>query len=60
MAQVVTCRPLSAEDEFAGIPVHVGFVVDRVVLGEVYLQVLRYSLPYHSTVALHTYISSGG
>jgi hypothetical protein len=40
--------------------VSVGFVVDRVALGQVLLRVLRFSRQYHSTVALLTHISSGG
>jgi hypothetical protein len=40
MAQVVSRRPLTAE---ARVRVHVGFVVDKVVLGQVFLRVLRFS-----------------
>jgi hypothetical protein len=40
---------------------HVGFVVDKVALGQVFLRVLRFfPCQYHSTVFLHTHISSGG
>jgi len=46
---------------FAPGSVHVGFVVDKVALGQVFLRVLRFSpVNIHSTVALHTHISSGG
>jgi hypothetical protein len=37
----------------------VGFVLDLVPLGQVFLSVLQFSHQYHSTVALNTHISSG-
>jgi hypothetical protein len=40
--------------------VHVGFVVDKVTMGQVSLLVLRFSpVTYHLTVALQVYISGG-
>jgi hypothetical protein len=38
MAQAIGRRPLTAEAR-----VHVGFVVDKVALGQVFLRVLRFS-----------------
>jgi hypothetical protein len=43
MAQAVSRRPLTWEAGFAPESIHVGFVVDRVVLGQVFLRVLRIS-----------------
>jgi hypothetical protein len=43
MAQVVSRRPLTAEPGFAPGSIHVGFVVDEVVLGQVFLRGLRFS-----------------
>jgi hypothetical protein len=43
MAQAVSRRPPTAVARFAPRSVHVGFVVDRVVLGQVLLRVLRFS-----------------
>jgi hypothetical protein len=45
---------------FAPESVHVGFVVDKAIVGQVFLWDLRFSRQYYSTVALHTDISSGG
>jgi hypothetical protein len=44
---------------FAAGSIHVGFVVDKVVLGQVFLRVFRFPCQYHSTVVLSTHISSG-
>jgi hypothetical protein len=35
MAEVVSCQPLTTEARGYSRPVHVGFVVDEVVLGQV-------------------------
>jgi hypothetical protein len=43
---------------FASGLTHVGFVVDKVTLGQIFLQVLRISLSI-ATVALHTHIIWG-
>jgi hypothetical protein len=43
MAQAVSRRPPTAVARFAPRSVHVGFVVDIVVLGQVLLRVLRFS-----------------
>jgi hypothetical protein len=43
MAQVVSRRPLTAEARVCPGSIHVGFVVDKVALGQVFLQVLRFS-----------------
>jgi hypothetical protein len=39
MAQVVSRRPLTAE---AWVTIHVGFVVDKAALGQVFLRVTRF------------------
>jgi hypothetical protein len=39
--------------------VHVGFVVDKVAMGRGFVRVIWFPCQYHSTVALHTHISSG-
>jgi hypothetical protein len=45
---------------FASGSVHVGFVMYKVALEKVFLRVLRvFPCQYHSTVALHTHVSSG-
>jgi hypothetical protein len=38
--------------EFTPRSIHVGFVVDKVALGQVFLRVLQFSHQYHSTVTL--------
>jgi hypothetical protein len=43
MAQVVSRRPLTAEARIVSGSIHVGFVVDKVTLGQVFLRVLRLS-----------------
>jgi hypothetical protein len=43
MAQVVSRRPLIAEVRVRSWVRHVGFVVDKVALGQVYPRVLRFS-----------------
>jgi hypothetical protein len=43
MAQAVSRRPLTAEARFDFGSVHVGFVVDKVALGQVFPRVLRCS-----------------
>jgi branched-subunit amino acid transport protein len=43
MAQAVSRRPLTAEAGFAPRSIYVGFVVDKMVLGQVFLRVLRFS-----------------
>jgi hypothetical protein len=43
MAQVVSRRPLTAEPGFAPGSIHVGLVVNKVALGQVFLRVLRFS-----------------
>jgi hypothetical protein len=40
--------------------VRVGFTVDNVALGQVFLRVFRFTFQNHSTVAPHTHIPSGG
>jgi hypothetical protein len=44
MAQVVSCWPVTTEAQVNPRSVHVGFVVDRVTLGQVFHQVLWFSL----------------
>jgi hypothetical protein len=41
-------------------PVYVAFVVDKVTLRQVFLQVLVFPCQYRSAVDLHTHISRGG
>jgi hypothetical protein len=43
MAQVVSRRPLTAEARVRAGSIHVGFVVDKVALGQVFLRFLRFS-----------------
>jgi hypothetical protein len=60
MGQVVSRRPLTAEARLRARVNHVGFVVDKVALGQVFLRVLRFTLSiYHSNVALQTHIIWG-
>jgi hypothetical protein len=40
MAEVLSHLPLNARPGFVPGPVHVGFVVDKVALGQVFLRVL--------------------
>jgi hypothetical protein len=40
--------------------IHVGFVVDKVALGQIFLLVLVFPCQYHSTIILHTHTSSAG
>jgi hypothetical protein len=49
MPQAVSCRPLTAETGFTPGSVHVGFVVDKVALGQAFLRVLRFllSISFH-------------
>jgi hypothetical protein len=42
MAQVVSRRPLTAEARVSAWSIHVGFVVDKVALGQVFLRVLPF------------------
>jgi hypothetical protein len=61
MAQAVSRRPLTASPGFTPGTIHVGFVVDKVALGQFFLRLLRvFPCQYHSTVVLHTHTSSGG
>jgi hypothetical protein len=55
MAQVVSRRPLTAEARVRA-PVNPCGICG----GQVFLRVIRFSRQYHSTVALHTHISSVG
>jgi hypothetical protein len=49
MAQAVSRRPLTAEPRVRDRSVHVGFMVDRVAVGQVCLRVLRFppSVSFH-------------
>jgi hypothetical protein len=53
MAQAVSRRPLTAEVRVHPRSVHVGFMVDKVALGQVFPRVLRFSPPcqFNSTGA---------
>jgi hypothetical protein len=44
MAQAVSRRPLTAEARFDPGSVHVRFVVDKVALGQVFLEVVGFTL----------------
>jgi hypothetical protein len=59
MAQVVSRRPFTAGPGFAPGSTHVGFVVDKVALGQVFLRVLRFSRQYIIPPSLSKLISSG-
>jgi hypothetical protein len=60
MAQVVSRRPVTAEARVRAGSIHVGFVVDKMALGQVFLRVRLFSPSiYHSTVALQTHIIWG-
>jgi hypothetical protein len=43
MAQAVLCRLLTAESRFAPGSVYLGFVVDKMALGQVFLRVFLFS-----------------
>jgi hypothetical protein len=45
---------------FAPGSVYVGFVVDKVALGQVSSEFFTFPCQYYSTMALHTHISSAG
>jgi hypothetical protein len=57
MAQAVSCWPLTMEARVRARLIHVGFVVDKVALGQVFLRLLWLSSVniYHSTIALQTH-----
>jgi len=63
MAQSVSCRPVNMEDRI--LPVHVGFVVNKVALGQVSLQLTRLSsvnvIPpmFHACFILKLFLSEG-
>jgi hypothetical protein len=60
MAQVVSRRPLTAEARVRALgSIHVGFVVDKVALGQVFLRVLRFSPVDIIPPSLSRLISSG-
>jgi hypothetical protein len=61
MAQAVSQRLLTAEDRVHNRSVHIGFVVDNMTLGQVFLRVLRfYPVSIMPPRPLRTSISSGG
>jgi hypothetical protein len=61
MAQAVSHRLLTAEDRVRNRSVHIGFVVDNMTLGQVFLRVLRfYLVSIMPPRPLRTSISSGG
>jgi hypothetical protein len=60
MAQVVSRRSLTAEARVRARAIHVGFVVDKVALEQVFSEFFGFPLSiYHSTVALQTHIVWG-
>jgi hypothetical protein len=61
MAQAVSCWPLTAEVRIRARVIHVGFIVDKVALGQVFLQVLRFPLSiYNSTIAPYSSFAAPG
>jgi hypothetical protein len=60
MAQAVSRRHINAEPGFTPWTVHVGFVVDKVALGQVFFEFFSIPSQYHPTFVLHTDISFGG
>jgi hypothetical protein len=52
----VHCFVVTDCSEIVFLPIHVGFVVHRVALGEVFVQVLQFPRQYHSTGAPYSYI----
>jgi hypothetical protein len=59
MVQVVSRRPLTAEAQVRAWSIHVGFVVDKMALGQVFLRVLRFSPVNIIPPSLSKPISSG-
>jgi hypothetical protein len=60
MAQAVSRWPLTAESWFAPRSVRVGFMVDKVGVGQAFIEILGLPCQHHSTVALHTDILPRG
>jgi hypothetical protein len=59
MAQAVSRRPLTAESRVAPGLIRVGFVVEKVALGQVFLRVLRFSPVSIIPPSFPTLISGG-
>jgi hypothetical protein len=59
MAQTVSHGLSARRRGFVPGSVHMGFVMDKVALGQFLLWVVRLPRPYHSTVAFHAHISPG-
>jgi hypothetical protein len=59
MAQMVSHWCLTVGPGFTSESVHVRSVMDKMAMGQVFLRILWLSHQYHSTVALHSHISSG-
>jgi hypothetical protein len=58
MAQAIIAGLSKRRRGFAPGPIHVGFVVDEVAVGQVFSEFFDFPLSvYHSTVALHTHIN---
>jgi len=57
MAQTVGRRPLTGEARFNSGPVHVGFMVEKVQLGKVFLRLLRFSPASVITLVLRTHFT---
>jgi hypothetical protein len=60
MAQMLAAELSSRRPGFAPGLVHVGFIVDKLALGQVSVRVLRFPCQYHSIMALYIYTSPGG
>jgi hypothetical protein len=60
MAQAVSRQPLTAEARVRAWSIHVGFMVDKVALGQVFIRVLRVSPVSIISPSLTKLISSGG
>jgi hypothetical protein len=60
MAQAVSCCSITAKAWVRARSIYVGFVVDKVTLGQVLSPSSLVFLCQYSIVAVHTHISSGG
>lgn len=54
---MVSRQPLTAK---AQVRAYIGFVVEKLGLGQDFLQIIRPPCQYYSTTAAHAHISTGG
>jgi hypothetical protein len=59
MAHIISRWPLTAEARFAPRSINVGFVLDKVAQGQVFLRVLRFSHQHIIPPSFSKLISSG-